>query len=136
MRLPGPKLAMLVAAGLQAADKGPIPIPLAWPADPAGLRVHHLESITTPADLSIRRSLFGRLGNLLLGPGDRPEALVRPFGIAVDPQGRLLVTELASPAVHLLDAKRVQHRLLRGPSRRPLQSPVGVDADSAARRAA
>jgi len=122
---------ILLAAALQAGDrKASIPIPLAWPSSGASRRIEYLESISSPADLSIRRGWFSRLGDIVLGPSEKPRRLLRPFTIAADPQGRLLVADPETPAVHLFDPRRNRHKVLQGPSRQPLESPIGVDFDA------
>jgi len=121
---------LLATPILLAAPKAPIPIPLAWPRDAANPKIHYLESISSPADASVRRGIFARFGDLLLGPGAGPTALLRPFAVAVDGGGRLLAVDQGVPVVHVVDSARNKHRVLRGPSRQPLESPAGVDADA------
>jgi len=104
-------------------------VPLAWPTGPAAVRIDYLESISSPADLSIRRGFFSRFADLVFGPGEHPRGLVRPFSIAVDSEKRLLVADLA--CVHVLDPSHRKHKILQGPGREPLKSPIGLDADAA-----
>src|SRR5262245_61498518 len=107
-----------------AAKKPPVAIRLAWSAPDADFKVKYLESISSPADLSIRKSFLSRLGDLVLGADGRFQGLARPFAVKVDSHGRLLVADPAAPGVHVLDAIGHKSRILRGPSRTPLKSPV------------
>ncbi len=122
---------VLLAASLLAAEKqAPVPVALAWPPTGAPYRVEYLESISRPEDLSIRRGFLARLGDLVLGPSQRPRTLFRPFTIAVDAQGRVLVTDPGARVVHMLDPGRNKHKTLEGPSRQHFQSPIGLDSDA------
>ncbi len=115
-----------------AVETAPAPVPLAWPEANAPVRVEYLGSIATEEDASVRRGFWSRLGNLIVGgPDRRVTALTRPFTVAADATGRLLVADPGTPGVHLFDLTKKSHQVLRGPSRLPLRSPIGVDADGA-----
>ncbi len=123
---------LALAANVPAAPKKPpVPVTLAWPSSGGAYRVEYLESISKPADLSIRRSFFAKLGDILVGPSRQPQTLFRPFTIAADAQGRLLITDPGAGVVHLLDPARNKHRVLQGPSRERFLSPIGLDFDAA-----
>lgn len=132
-------LGLLLATSLLFASAAPtavqtkaVFVPLAWPESGATVQVEYLGSVAKDEDLSIRRGFWSRLVDLAAGgPGRRFTTLSRPFTTATDPDGRLLVTDPGTPGVHLFDLKKRSHKVLRGPSRLPLKSPIGVDADAA-----
>lgn len=86
---------LLAAAACAGAPIAPPPA-VAWPAPPAAARLRLValwsaETLHAPAQGTLRR-----LAGLLVGEdaGDvAPPLLVRPFGVAVDAQGRLLVAD-------------------------------------------
>jgi DNA-binding beta-propeller fold protein YncE len=110
--------ASLVAIGLASfmTDIGsvyaasPSPAP-SWPPPPAEERIRFVQSISTPADIGARVSVLGRLKGLITGmPSDRI-AMSKPFGISIDQQGNLCVTDTAAGAILLLN--RAEHRFHR-----------------------
>ena len=124
-------LSSLLGTGMRASEKrGTVPVALEWPSSGGLYQVEYVQSISKPSDLSIRRGFFSRLGDMILGSSGKPKALFRPFTIATDGQGRLLVVDTSTRAVHLLDPARNKHEVLLGPARQRFRSPIGVDADA------
>lgn len=123
---------LLASAAPTAVETPPVFVPLAWPETGAPVQVEYLGSFAKDEDLSIRRGFWSRLVDFAAGgPGRRFTTLSRPFTPATDVDGRLLVADPGTPGVHLFDAKKKSHKVLRGPSRLPLKSPIGVDSDAA-----
>jgi DNA-binding beta-propeller fold protein YncE len=121
---------LLASASPTAVRTQPVLVPLAWPEGIAPVQVEYLGSIAKDEDLSIRRGFWSRLVDIAAGaPGRRLTRLSRPFTPATDAEGRLLVADPGTPGVHLFDLKKRSHKVLRGPSRLPLKSPIGVDSD-------
>src|SRR5512137_764917 len=87
----------LLLAGCSGVDKpSPEAAPrtdLVWPARPEVARIAYQQSILRPADLGIKRSRLVRFGQWLTGSDRGNERLVKPFGIALDETGNLLVTD-------------------------------------------
>ena len=122
-------IGVLLAAGLcRAADE--VPIRLAWPPANAEYSVTFLDSVSTPRDLRIRRGFFSKLVRVVAGPSKRRRSLLRPFFIAVDREGRLLITDRAGPAVHILDPRRKKYKRLDGARKERFRSPIDVDTDA------
>ena len=133
-----PKVSRILSLGLLAgavmtAEPSPIVVPLAWPANGAPVQIRYLESISSPRDLRIRRGFFARLGDVILGPSKKPRALLQPFSVEVDSEGRLLVVDRTARAVHLFDRARRKHKVLEGPRRERFRSPIGLAVDSSGR---
>lgn len=124
-------LCLLGASVATPQEKQAESIPLAWPSSAATYRVDYLGSISTPGDLSIRRGWLKKLGDVLAGPSGQPRALLRPFTIAVDAEGRLLVADPGTGAVHLLDSKHNKHKVLQKSRHESFRSPIGADFDAA-----
>lgn len=124
-------LASLLGSGLLASEKqAAVAVVLEWPSSGGPYQVEYLQSISKPSDLSIRRGFFSRLSDMILGASGRPKVLFRPFTIATDGQGRLLVVDTSTRAVHLLDQARNKHEVLLGPARQRFRSPIGLDTDA------
>jgi DNA-binding beta-propeller fold protein YncE len=63
------------------------------------------------------------------GPAPVPQFL-RPYAIAEDGRGRLIITDPGLHAVHIIDMEAQRHQLLRGVRREPFLSPMGVAVDA------
>ena len=98
---------------------------LVWPPPPNPPRIRYVQCVTGPADLGIRRSFFGRAFGFITGQSQRV-VLARPFGVALDDEGNLLLADTSANAVFWFD--RVHHNFRHwdriGPYR--LASPVAV----------
>jgi sugar lactone lactonase YvrE len=75
------------------------------------------------------RSFWGKLLEWVAGPAQLPQ-LLRPYGVAEDSLGRLIVTDPSFGAVHVFDFERQRHDLLRRAKRERLRSPIGVVVDN------
>ena len=122
--------ALLVSAGLLAmgcAAGGPPPAPVqgpSWPPPPDPARIHWLQEIRIPDDLGVKRGWLGRMADRLLGEKREP-FLVRPTGLEVTRDGRLLVTDPGNRRVLLLDLEG--HRVQRLPAERTVRLPSPID---------
>ena len=83
---------------------------------------------TTVEKFSKPRSFWGKLLEWVAGPAELPR-LLRPYGVAEDTLGRLIVTDPSFGAVHVFDFERQRHVLLRRAKRETLLSPIGVVVD-------
>ncbi len=113
-------------AALGSADAAaPSPAP-SWPPPPAGERIRYVQSMSTPADIGARVSVWGRLKGLITGIRSDRVAMNKPFGVSTDQQGNLCVTDTAAGAILLFN--RADHRFQRldSISGRPLPSPVAA----------
>ena len=121
-------LCLLSGIAQGAASEGvPASSPaLVWPPPPAEPRVRYVRSISSPADIGARPSIWGRMASAITGTRKGAERLVKPMGIAVDDSGSLCVTDTGSGTVCLFDlaARRFSRWDAIGKVR--LVSPVAV----------
>ncbi|HWQ90782.1 MAG TPA: 6-bladed beta-propeller [Clostridia bacterium] len=106
-------------AGQPAVDR-------VWPEPPEPARIAFAKSIFRPADLGIKRSGFTRLGQWLTGSEKGNEPLVKPFGIALDENDNLCLTDTGANAVCFYDAARKKWSRWDRIGKLRFASPVGV----------
>ena len=70
-----------------------------WPAAPEPARIAYLGSVHRPADMGIKRSAFVRFSQWLTGSDKGNEALNKPFGIALDEEDNLCLTDTGANTV-------------------------------------
>jgi DNA-binding beta-propeller fold protein YncE len=105
--------------------------PLAWPPPPDEPRIRYLTSYHGVGDFTVKKT--GRWKTLLLGQEDAAErpsdVLVKPYGIAVAGDGRILVSDTAARRVFAFnpDAKTVTFIGETGPGK--VTKPIGVGVD-------
>lgn len=118
-----------------AVARVPVAIPLAWPESNPPVRIEHVENFARDEDFGMRRRFWSRVVEVAVGRSDAaPSSLVGPLTPVVDAAGRLLVSDLGTPAVHVFDTVRKRHDMLRGPSSCRFASPIGIDSDDAGNR--
>lgn len=107
---------------------GPATSPLlpVWPPPPEPPRIGYVCSLSTPADFGAKSSAFSHFGRWLTGSTKSSDALRRPFGLALDEEENLCLTDTSANAVCFYDRKaRKWHSWERiGPLR--FLSPVSV----------
>jgi len=83
---------------------------LGWPAPPEDPRVLYVKSFHQPADEGIQTSAFSRFGRWLSG-SQAEQSLRKPFGIALDENQNLCLTDTGANVVCFYDrAKKKWHR--------------------------
>ncbi len=98
---------------------------IVWPPPPAPARVEYVGSFRVPSDIGIRRSRLARFFSYL-ARGRQPAEMVRPFDVAVAPDGRIAVADPDARSVHLFDTERSRYRRIVRTEEGYLASPVGV----------
>jgi len=102
-----------------------------WPLPPEEPRIRYLRSYHGADDFKTRKP--SRWKSLLLGddPSDqkRPDALVKPYGIAVSRIGRVYVTDTVSRRVFVFDPEGKTVTFLGETGTARLSKPVGVAVD-------
>jgi hypothetical protein len=108
------------------------PVPVAasetivWPAPPEPKRITYLQSIYRPSDFGAKQSFFTRLGHSIIGSDKGNERLSKPFGIALDEENNLCLTDTGANAVCFYNrSKHTWHSYEKAGSVR-FVSPVAV----------
>lgn len=100
--------------------------PRIWPAPPDAARISYVQSILRPADIGIKYSAFTRFGHWITGSEKGNEALLKPFGLALDENDNICLTDTGANAVCYYDReKKKWHRWTKLGDIR-LASPVAV----------
>jgi DNA-binding beta-propeller fold protein YncE len=113
-------------AAAALARRTAAPPPLVWPRPPDPPRLAYVRSIEGPADVGIKRSVFGKIANWVTGARRDSEQLVKPFGIALDEKGNLCVTDTGANVVCFFDRTRKLWRRWEKIGKLRFASPVAV----------
>lgn len=114
----------LLIAGCAAPPAPAAPGPLVWPAAPEPARIRYLGSVSRPEDLEIRKSWLRRVWEVITGPSQ--VQIRRPYGLAVDADGRLYVTDSVARVVHVFDRKEQSYRAVERIGARRFAMPIGL----------
>ncbi len=121
-----------------ASDLARTPVHTVWPPPPDAPRVRYVAVYTGGDDvgaarkskaLSLKDALLGRS---LASPAQKdPNGFVKPFGVAVDGFGRIIVTDSVQASVVVMDPARRQFLSISERSNQVFRLPVGVAVDGA-----
>lgn len=110
------------------SQRGTSQKPLLWPPPPEAARISYLQLIERPSDIGVKKGVFTRLVEFVVGA--KLDEIVKPFGMAVDSSGRLLVADTAQKRVHIFDINKNKYKAIEDAGKQPLISPVGIAVDS------
>jgi DNA-binding beta-propeller fold protein YncE len=99
-------VAVLLIAGFYAragTTKTNAPV---WPPPPAEARLAYVGELRGPADIGAKPSVWKRVFRLVTGESAEAEDLEKPFGLATDAAGNLVVTDTDRNEVNALDLAR------------------------------
>jgi DNA-binding beta-propeller fold protein YncE len=102
-------LALAGCSGVKQTQPAHPPEPaaaLVWPEPPDPARIAYVRSVYSPKDLGIKTSTFGKISRWLTGSDKGNEALIKPFGVSLDENGNLCVTDTGSATVSWFDLAR------------------------------
>ncbi len=118
---------LLISAGCAT----PKPAEIFWPLPPEEPKIKYVKSISSSKDVE-KKSVWKRLREMIVGE-NLGARLAKPYGLHVDREGRLFVTDSGWPAVMVFDMKNQKFFLigLEGPG--VLAKPMGVTTDAAGR---
>ncbi|MFQ5354699.1 MAG: 6-bladed beta-propeller [Thermodesulfobacteriota bacterium] len=102
--------------------------PLIWPSPPAPARIAFDLSLAKPEDIGIKKGLLTKFVDILVGADKR--SMVKPYGIAVDTSGRVLVADTAARKIHIYDRRKKKYLRIDRAGKTGLESPIGVATDS------
>jgi len=100
----------------------------AWPAPPDPARIEFLESFSRAADFGWKRSLWRKFVDWAMNETD-PSVLQRPFSVAVDAQGRLLIADAGSGELKIFDPRKKSVKAVSGYKGKQFGMPVSVAVD-------
>lgn len=107
----GALIVVLVATAFSKKDK---PAPKApWPELllEGGRKLTYEQTLKAERDVRAKPGFWTKVVNVAIGEPDvRP--MVRPFGVAVDSRGRIIVTDPAIAAVHIFDPAEHKYKLI------------------------
>ena len=124
-------LAMLTIAGLAIScastkqETTPAYRPV-WPPAPDDPRVVFVKTISGPVDIGQSPSFFRRIGNWLTGDNGESQKLQKPFGIALDENGNLCLTDTGNNYVCYLDFAHKQWKRWNAIGKLHFKSPVAI----------
>lgn len=104
----------------------PPPAALVWPPPPAEPRLAYVESIVGPADIGQGPSLWSQVSVWFSGKSAQREHLLKPFGVALDENGNLCLTDTGAGTVCYCDFARKHWRRWDSIGKTRLLSPVAV----------
>lgn len=113
-----------------SATAGSRPPALVWPAPPAQPRVRFVATISTGEDVTgkTKLSFIDRLAGR--APARNQIRLEKPYGVAVDPRGRIFVADSAQRAILVFDRNARLATQWKGDARIPMSLPIGVALDT------
>lgn len=115
----------LLWAGGKAAEKNtPTAAPLLLEG---GRRLEYTRAISSQDEVKPHKSWITRVVDFVAGPPEK-HRMMRPYGIATDQQGRIIVTDPGARAVHIFDFKKQKYQFLSH-GKQDFQSPIGVVVD-------
>ncbi len=117
------------AASRQPRDAQPAAARRELVALEGGRRLDFLRTFSSETDLKPHRSFWKRVIDVVAGPPEYHH-LVRPYGITIDSQQRILVTDPGDLAVHVFDFEKKKYtRLQAGKHGETFRSPIGIAVD-------
>jgi sugar lactone lactonase YvrE len=114
----------LFARGVSATN--PSPAAPVWPPPPAEPRIIYVRNITSPADLGIKRPVLSRVAGWITGASADSAQFVKPFGVALDDAGNLLVTDTGANVACCLDRARKKWLRWQQAGKTRFECPVAI----------
>jgi DNA-binding beta-propeller fold protein YncE len=83
---------------------------LVWPPPPDPARIAYVRSFSRPTDLGVKQSPFTRIGHWITGSEKGNEPLAKPFGLALDENDNLCLTDTGANRVCYFDHIKMKWR--------------------------
>lgn len=112
------------AADVPGSTNSSMPPPLVLDG---GRRLEYVRSFYSEQELKTKHSWWSKVVNFIAGPAEM-HRMERPYGIATDSQGRIIVTDPGAHAVHIFDFNKQKYHRLEG-GKEDFRSPIGVAVD-------
>lgn len=101
---------------------------LLWPPAPFEPRIQWVKAIHDQQDAGIEKSFWKKLGEFIAGK--EKHGISKPYGVYVDNQKRLFVTDTGRGIVHEFDITNNEYFII-GNHKRVLQAPIALTGDNA-----
>lgn len=119
-------LVLLLSSANCAQRHKTAPVNLIWPPPPETPRIQFVASVSAPRDMGIRKSIFRKMIDYMMG--QKPSAMVSPYGIDVDREGRVYIVDTFLRTVHVFDVPgNGYYQFPKEPG--SLQFPVDISID-------
>jgi len=102
--------------------------PLIWPSPPEPARISYYMSIERPADIGAGKGFFRKIAELLLGPEN--DDIIKPYGVTVDSNGRVIVADTALKRIHIFDIARKKYSYIEEAGDTQFESPIAAAVDA------
>lgn len=102
--------------------------PLIWPSPPEPAKISYLSSIRKPADVGAGKGFFKRIAEFVLGSSS--DEIIKPYGVAVDSLGRVIVADTAFKRVHVYDIKEKDYLFIDEPGKEEFVTPIAAATDA------
>jgi DNA-binding beta-propeller fold protein YncE len=119
-------LATLVISCVSTKDQVPASVSRVWPPPPDESRVTFVKIIFGPADIGQSPSVWHRVANWITGATGESKNLQKPFGVAIDDEGNLCITDTGANTVCYCDFVHKKWRRWTAAGKIQFQSPVAV----------
>jgi DNA-binding beta-propeller fold protein YncE len=94
-----------------------------------GRRLEFVRAFSSEQEVKVKRSFWSRVVDFVVGAPEL-HRMVRPYGIAVDSQGRIIVTDPGASLVHIFDFTRQKYQELEGSKKEDFKAPIGLALDA------
>ncbi|HEY3381069.1 MAG TPA: 6-bladed beta-propeller [Vicinamibacterales bacterium] len=121
-----------------APDLRTTPVQTVWPGPPDEPRIRYVRTyaggddvgaVRKPKTMSLKEALLGK--DRLAGENRNANGFMKPFGVAVDGFGRVIVSDTAQAAVFVMDAERRSFTAIGAKSGQAMfRVPVGLAVDA------
>lgn len=99
-----------------------------WPPPPEPPRIAFLKAIEKPRDIGSTQGFFRKLFEIVMGA--TTDDIIKPYGVAVDSAGRMIVADTAFKRVHIFDIKKSSYSHIDSAGSLDLLSPISVAVDA------
>src|SRR5512142_2847863 len=93
-----------------------------------GRKLAFERTFSSDRDVRLKRSIWTKVFDTIVGAPDA-HPLIRPYSIAEDSRGRLIVTDPGSVGVHIFDFPRQKYTYISHPGRQKFKAPQCVAVD-------
>ena len=93
-----------------------------------GRRLDFLRAISSEQQLHLKRSFWNKVVDFVAGAPTWHQ-IVRPYAVATDSHGRMVITDPGAQVVHIFDFAQSKYTRIEGGKRDTFHSPIGVAID-------